>query len=366
MDKWRRHVCLVVDNCTGTYPLRRIDASCLFYPTNQSTNQQVKLTDTPPIEAPLPRPYISFRPSRSSFGKGILNFFGRFGVGEKKTLLAAVDYQGVSLMYDVDDRIITDIATPQVSKCGEPVSVALGDALYVMDSKLIPRRHGCFDALTLGPSKDLLCTRLQWDWRSLQPPPFMLEPGYKTTRRIYAYTVVGGSSILISMPDNGTYSFDTLSSSWNKAGDWELPFYRRADFIPEHGVWLGFSAEDGRLCCSSDLGDSMQRQPTLEMVWDDDPTVKMVSCDDLQYPKKYTRILKSDLVHLGSSKFCVARLYEGVEIELTEHGCIPQHEAFVVLTGLELKPGEFGRGIEMIPHKSLLYRSEGMVYCWVF
>ncbi|CAN6199025.1 unnamed protein product [Urochloa humidicola] len=105
------------------------------------------------------------------------------------------------------------------------------------------------------------------------------------------------------------------------------------------------------------------------MVWDDDPTVKMVSyCDDLQkYPQKYTRILKSGLVHLGSSKFCVSRLYERVENELTELGCIPQHEAFVVLTGLELKPGEFGKkGIEMIPHKSLLYRSKGMAYCWVF
>ncbi|CAL5082996.1 unnamed protein product [Urochloa decumbens] len=363
MDRWRRYVCLVANkNCTGTYPLRRIDASSLFYPKNN----QVRLADTPPEEHPLPLPYISFSPSRSSFGKGILDFFGLFGVGEKKTLLAAVDYRGVSLMYDVDDRVITDIATPQVAKRGEPVSVALGDALYVMDGKLIPGRHGgCFDALTLGPSKDLLCTRLQWDWRTLQPPPFMLEPGYKTTR-ICAYTAVGGSSILISMPNIGTYSFDTVSSSWNKAGDWELPFHRRADFVPEHGVWLGFSAQDGRLCFSSDLGASMQRQPALDVLWDDDPTVKMISCDDLQWPQKYTRILKSDLVHLGSGEFCVARMFERVENVLTEHGCIPQVEAFVVLTGLELKPGECGRGIEMIPHKSLLYRSEGMAYCWVF
>ncbi|CAL5062747.1 unnamed protein product [Urochloa decumbens] len=238
-------------------------------------------------------------------------------------------------MYDVDDRVITDIATPQAAKCGEPVSVALGDALYVMDGKPIPGRHGgCFHALTtLGPSKDLLCTRLQWGWRTLQPPPFMLEPGYKTTR-ICAYTVVaGGSSILVSMPDIGTYSFDA----------------------------------DGRLCFSSGLGASVQRQPALDVVcWDDDPTVKMVSCDDPQWPQKYTRILKSDLVHLGSGKFCVARTFERVENVLTEHGRIPQVEAFVVLTGLELKPGEFGRGIQMTPHKSLLYRPEGMTYCWVF
>ncbi|CAN6183331.1 unnamed protein product [Urochloa humidicola] len=35
MDKWRRYVCLAVNQFGyGTYPLRRIDASSLFYPTN--------------------------------------------------------------------------------------------------------------------------------------------------------------------------------------------------------------------------------------------------------------------------------------------------------------------------------------------
>ncbi|CAN6309846.1 unnamed protein product [Urochloa humidicola] len=360
MDKCRRYVCLVVNNLAGAYPLRRIDASSLFYPMNQAVNQ-VRFA-LPPDELQLPPPTISFSPSRSSFGKGILDFFGLFGHGQKKTLLAAMDYQGVSFMYDVDDCIITDITKPQAPKLWEPISVALGDALYVMDSKLIPGRRSCFDALMLGPSKDLLCTKSQWNWCSLQPPPFIFEPGYKTTR-IGAYTVFGPSSILISVPNIGTYSFDTVSSSWNKAGDWELPFHGRADFISEYGVWLGFSAEGNQLCYFSDLRASMQQQQALDIVWDD-PNLQLFLNNPT--PLRYTCILSSQLVYLGSGKFCVAKLFERVENEVIEEGYLPQNESFVVLTGLVAKPGKFARGIEMTPHKSLLYKLGGIGNCWVF
>ncbi|CAL4926678.1 unnamed protein product [Urochloa decumbens] len=311
MDKWRRYVCLAVNQFGyGTYPLRRIDASSLFYPTNPTN-----VTTMPPDEPPLPDPCISFSPSRPHIGKGSLDFFGFFGLGKKKTLLAAVDCNGVSHTYDVDDRVISEIASPQEPKGCEPVTVALGDALYVLDRKLVAGRLRCF-----------------------QPPPFVFEHGYKTTS-IDAY------------------------SSWDKAGDWKLPFHGRADFFSEHGAWLGFSAEDNRLCCSLNLGASTQRQPVLDMVWDD-PSPQPVLDDPNQ--KSYTRVLKSQLVHLGSGKFCVAKFLERVENELTELGNIPQIERFAVLTGLALKPGEFGRRIDMIPHKSVLYKFEGISNRWVF
>ncbi|KAF8737140.1 hypothetical protein HU200_014194 [Digitaria exilis] len=300
----------------ASYPLRRIAASSLFYPSaNQAKSSTTHHTPMPLDEPPLPRPCISFMPSRSSWGKGALDFFGFFGVGKNKTLLAAVDYRGVSYTYDVDGRVVGDIATPQEAKSHRPVSVPLGDALYVLDRNLIPGRRGCFDALTFGRAKDLMCTRLHWDWRSLQPPPFMSEPGYKATG-VSGYAVVGGSGILVSTGDVGTHCFDTVRGSWDKVGDWELPFYGRANFLPEYGAWVGFSAQDNRICYLTELGASMQRQPELDMVWDD-PTMQV-----------YTNILKSQLVHLGSGKLCVARLFERVENEYTEHGNIPQVEGF--------------------------------------
>ncbi|XP_062193617.1 uncharacterized protein LOC133897047 [Phragmites australis] len=59
----------------------------------------------------------------------------------------------------------------------------------------------------------------------------------------------------ISTPGVGTYSFDTASSLWIKAGDWELPFRGCADYFTEYGLWLGFSSQCS-LLCSSDLAAS--------------------------------------------------------------------------------------------------------------
>nr|CAB3457970.1 unnamed protein product [Digitaria exilis] len=243
MEKLRPYVCVAVNNFTrGTYPVHRIDASGLFYQKDQG-----KVTTTPPVEHPLPRPCISFSPSPCRSGCGVLDFLGLFGLCQKRNLLAAVDYQGVSRVYDVDDCIVNITPAPQEPKCCEPVSIDLGGAFYVLDRQLIPGRQKCFEALTFGPPN--LFGTPRWHWRSIQPPPFIFDPGYETTR-IGAYTVVGDSSIMISTP-LGTYTFDTMSSSWDKAGDWELPFHGRVEFFPKYGAWLGFSAQDNRLCYSS-------------------------------------------------------------------------------------------------------------------
>jgi hypothetical protein len=105
------------------------------------------------------------------------------------------------------------------------------------------------------------------------------------------------------MSDVGTYSFDTVSSScsWDRVGDWELPFHGCADFFSEYGAWLGFSSQDDRLFYSSDLGTSMQCQPVWDMVWDH-PNLQLVL--DGPNPRTCTRVLQSQLVHLGCSKFC--------------------------------------------------------------
>ena len=132
----------------------------------------------------------------------------------------------------------------------ETVSLAVGDALYVMDrTPLLPSQSRCgFESLVYDgvPSPKYLENIEDWRWRCLEPPPYVVESGYKPTR-IAAYTVVGGSHIWISTPGIGTYSFDT------SAGTWVLPFRDRAHYyIPECDSWLGFSSKTG-LLCSSDL-----------------------------------------------------------------------------------------------------------------
>ncbi|CAL4928929.1 unnamed protein product [Urochloa decumbens] len=346
MNMCRRYLYLLVDDLKGTFPLRRIDASSLFLSKNQvnQVNQALEAEETP-----LPSTTVSFTPSRD---RGRLEFFGLFGRGPHKSHLAAVDYYGVSHTYDVERHTMHQIASPNECKFSHPVSLAVGEALYVMDREAVPGSLCSFEVLTLDGPDDALC-KPNSKWRCLQPLPFVLEPGY-TRRFIGAYTGDGGSNILISTPGIGTYSFDTSSCLWRKAGDWELPFCGRADFFPEYGIWLGFSSKDNLLCCCSDVTAPVQGAPALDMVW-----------EDLDQPISWD-LLKSHLVYLGANQFCVAKLFERVFNAVRDQVCIPQIERFVVFTGLELKPTTDQRKPAMLKHMTRVYRFEGITTCWVF
>ena len=89
------------------------------------------------LETPLPRPHLHFTPSRTKDGDGALEFLGLFG-RRQTSHLAAVDYRGVSHMYDAQNRTIHGIVPPNEPKYRNPVSLAVGEALYVMDSAPVP------------------------------------------------------------------------------------------------------------------------------------------------------------------------------------------------------------------------------------
>ncbi|RLN29220.1 hypothetical protein C2845_PM05G32290 [Panicum miliaceum] len=166
-----------------------------------------------------------------------------------------------------------------------------------------------------------------------------------------SYTVVRHSDILVYAKDIGTYSFDTVSRAWSKAGDWVLPISGRAEYVPEYDLWFGLSSyADNNLLCASDLSAASElKPPTLRHIWD----------DDLRPPEDWVSGL-AYAVHLGSSKFCIARYFEAREEEPCEDGsgfirsgC----EKFAVLTGVEVERcGEAGGGLRMITHRSKRYR----------
>lgn len=352
MRNWRRHVYLLVNNFRrGTYPLRRIDASSLFPSNTAGTACRIE-----PEEAQLPNPFISFTPPpRYDHGGGTLEFFSLFGPGKNKSLIAGADHNGLTFLYDLDQRAVHKPICLNEPKMWNTNSVAAGDALYVLDNKLHP---GGFEALryeqrarglsALPPSPD-------WRWHCLPPPPYVLEPGYVPTS-ISAYTVVDDSEIWISTPGFGTYSFKIASSLWRKAGDWELPFRGRADYFPEYNLWLGFSSQDHMLCSSNLRAASVQSGPELlNKDW-----------EDLHTHEGWI-LMGSFLVHLGFGKFCVARFFQTVENEASEAGDIcSQIDNFVVLTGLMLHHIGVNGELRMIRHRSQLYRLHAMTSGWVF
>lgn len=341
MGNWRRYVYLLVNNFNrATYPLRRINASSLF---SSSNNNSMK-----PEEAHLPNPFISFTPPRSNYGNGRLDFFSLFGRGKNKSLIAGADQKGFTFLYDLDQHAIHKQVCLNEPKMCNTISVAAGDALYVLDK--MPRPGG-FEALRYEVPKDLSTSR-DWRWYCLQPPPYVLAPGYTPTA-ISTYTVVNDTDIWISTPGFGTYSFDTACGSWRKSGDWELPFRGRADYFPEYGLWLGFSTRDGMLC-SSDLR-AATKQSGPQLLHED--------WKDVQAQEGWI-LMKSFLVHLGSGKFCVAKFFQTVDKGSSEELC--QIENFAVLTGLTLQQCGANGELRMIRHRSHLYYFQAMTNGWAF
>jgi hypothetical protein len=236
-----------------------------------------------------------------------------------------------------------------------PISIPVGDSLYVMNSRLGPPEQHTFEALLHGLLPDY--PTHGWFWRSLPPPPYVYNSDYGEDEEdddgelvqryeIRAYTVVGDSQIWISTEDAGTYSFDTASGVWSKPGEWSLPFSGCAEFVPEHKLWFGFTPED-RQFCACDLTCEGE-QPSLQTVWE----------LDLRLPQDWIPT-KSYLVPLGSGKFCIFKLFHTSEAVISVAGYkYHETENFAIVTGVEVENMD-GMGLHMIKHKSKRYRLEG-------
>ena len=132
MSKWRRYLYLLVDPFDqGYYPLRRIDASSLFF---SATNHKNITCATAIEDARLPQPFISFSASPSSdTGSRVLSFFTLLGRGKNKSLIAGADENGFTFIYDLRQQTVYPQCRLNEPKQIEAVSLAVGNALYAMD-----------------------------------------------------------------------------------------------------------------------------------------------------------------------------------------------------------------------------------------
>jgi hypothetical protein len=124
-----------------------------------------------------------------------------------------------------------------------PITVAVGDHnLYVMSvADGTPQFVALVDARDPN-SRYTMMPSWQWQYPKLSPFPsrsyddylYYKANGTRDPFEIGAYTVVGDAQILVSTVDAGTFSFDTKSGQWSKAGEWALPFRGCAEYVPEH------------------------------------------------------------------------------------------------------------------------------------
>lgn len=332
------------------YTLHSINASSLFYPERPSRIAATMEDDL------LPQPVMRFHhPSSPPEYYGSMDFMP---LGRNRNDIVGVDHKGRAILCDTTLPAVRTMPTLHSPK-SYPISIAAGNSLYVMNSRLGPPEEDTFEALLHGPMPN--CFSHGWFWRSLPPPPYVHNSDYGEDEldeesgelvqpyEITSYTVVADSQIWISTSGAGTYSFDTASGTWSKPGEWSLPFAGSAEFVPEHKLWFGFSSSEERQFCACDLTcGGGEEQPSLREVWE----------LDLGQPQDWTPT-KSFLAPLGSGKFCIVKLFTKSEDVFFPAGYkFEISERFAVVTGVEVE-SVHGMGLRMIKHKSKRYCLEG-------
>ncbi|SPT16395.1 unnamed protein product [Triticum aestivum] len=373
----RRFVNLLVNRLCAPRPAYRlhcIDPATLFYPTGSpQPADPAAINHSAPAPAPapgrLPAPTISFDWPCKPHQSGWMDFMAF------KNNIIAVDHEGRTLLYNTASRAVRALNPMQPPLRSYNIFVTVGDSLYVMATEAgLRSRLIWFHALIYGQPPDFIGQQ-DWYWRPLDLPCFDYEgahyksdlphsdydsdadddwnadytdsaDGTNTNESphpcaICAYTVVGNSQIWVSTLGAGTYSFDIMSGTWSKVGTWVLPFRGRAVYVPEHNLWFGFSDKDDQLCAV----DLALTQPVLQKVLEDPPLPEACSP------------MASHLLHLGSGKLCVQRLFQK-----TQQGSLLQSvpsdekdEGFAVLAGVEVRRDDGIGDLQMIKHKSMRY-----------
>jgi hypothetical protein len=175
---------------------------------------------------------------------------------------------------------------------------------------------------------------------------------------------------------HSTWCFDTVRGEWCHAGDWEMPFDGRAEYLADLDLWLGLSSTVvglgsasprsyvyGELCTTSGLSLSamaMSQPPTLMQRLYTPPDEWMMA----------TNAKQAELINLGSGKFAIAKvfnLYDGYTSDyygLDDDMDMVTDDQLLVVTGVEIRPRQprdscyiwsCNDGLEWIPHKSISY-----------
>jgi hypothetical protein len=291
-------------------------------------------------QSPLPEPGITFRQSRRV---DFFPFYGRDDTNSKSRILC-LDTAGQAVLYDADSHTVETLPCLHEPKGSSPMALsvrrpdahdpACPEALYVMDIF-----RGNFEALVYGdPATYLLHPRpnkFVWRWHQLPPPPFADDP---ERGAISSFIVLDDNRISVSTDTDiiGTYYFNAADEQWTKAGWWLMPFYGRAQLVPElNNLCFGVAKTSPNHFCAMDLS-SGRRRKRLRHQWPHVDTPLGWEMRD------------ASMAYLGAGKFCIAKTCDTGD-----------EDNVILLTGVEVvhKKGGKTSELQMIRHRSNCYSS---------
>ncbi|KAG0516184.1 hypothetical protein BDA96_10G340300 [Sorghum bicolor] len=383
----RRFLNLIVPGCTpGVKSLRRIDLTRheLFYPVGfesappppAAAGAQDAISRPSALEMETVRflgPSFTFRALKNDWK---MDCFPLADYSECKVVCA--DLSGRGFVFDLDSPkvgTIPPLRTPKVM----PISVFVhkpqvdgnydnysnGSSLFLMEKVPQPEArsgggHVFYDSVqeseqfvglinhrSTNPGSDK-----SWHCHRLPPPPFVHETIHWSNNNcpeITAYGVVGGGShVCISVKGVGTYCLDTESHTWNKVGDWTLPFHGKVEYLPQLKLWFGLSTGARHCLAAADLSgmldSSSQPQRLVAGPWQ----------ELVDLPEEWKECKDPQFVSLGSGRFCIARFFQ--EAAGSSDGVA--HKNFTVLTGVEVNSrgkaegGTWELELQMTTHRS--------------
>ncbi|KAM3402066.1 hypothetical protein ACQJBY_006174 [Aegilops geniculata] len=167
-------------------------------------------------------------------------------------------------------------------------------------------------------------------WDNLPLPPFLGDAYGRAI--VCSSMMIEGSSICISSVEKGvgTYTFDIGANVWTQAGNWVLPFYGKAEYVPELNLFFALSSDSPHRLCALDCSAIHNAGP---------PTL-LHTFEDLDLPENWSSY-KCHLVNLGSGNFCIISFCKAMKRE------------FALFTGVEVKHcSDAYSPLRMIKHQS--------------
>ncbi|CAM0947375.1 unnamed protein product [Alopecurus aequalis] len=330
-----RSCVVLATNNDHTYTLHHIDVAPFFSHPDP---------DTQAMDDGIPLPPASARFDRPPDARGCsVDFHLLRGGNYDDVMVVSTDSGRRTVIYDVARRAVRGGPMMRARK-GSPVSVAVGDGLFVIERVVDPGGRR-FEALRYDRLRE------DWYWYGLPLPPYVRDPGYKRSS-VTALTPAAGGRIWTTTKGVGTYSFDTRRSSWRKEGDWALPFLGEAQHVPGLGndglsfgflpveTPFGYTSRNGPLCAVDLSTATAESPPVVRGVW-----------EEFKPPGEWTPSTSS-LVHLGSGKICVFRFFHTDRTHGSKH-----KEKVVVITAVEVSPHDGNDGeIKMVKHRSKCIR----------